>query len=139
MNFNFLPEDAKQLLFILSPLLPVFATYLLSKTEWKTVAKAGIAFALCALTAFITAYANGTLVESFWGNFFATYTGAQAVYWSVFKGLGLERWIAPREAVAGIAANELKTQVALIPDKDVEAILNPKLPTEVAVDTKVLV
>ena len=139
MNFDFTPDNAGQLLFLLSPLLPVIATYLVSKTEWKTIAKAGIAFALAALTAFITAYANGTLVESFWSNFFATYTAAQGIYWTFFKGLGLEKWIAPREAVAGIAANKLKAQVALIPEKDVQAILNPNVPTDVSVDTKVLV
>lgn len=138
MNFDFSTENASQLLFILSAFLPVIATYLVSKTEWIKEIKAAIAFALSALTAFITAYANGALVESFWSNFFAIYTAAQAIYWTFFKGLGLEKWIAPKEAVAGIASNQIKLQVAELSDSTVAKVLNPNVPIEVVATTKVV-
>lgn len=138
MVFDFTPSNAGELLKLLTPLLSVLATYLVAQTGWKSAVKAGVAFAASALIAALTSYAEGGLVENFWTNLFAIFTAAQAIYWSVFKALGVERFFFPAEAVAGEAANQVKAQVAALPEAQVKAVADPNSSADITVATKIL-
>lgn len=133
-----MPENALELLTLLSPLLPVIATYLVGQAAWPKELKAGLAFLLSAVVALLTAYANGTIVENFWSNFFAIFTASQAIYWTFFKALGFERWVAPKEAVAGLASNAVHQQVASITTEEAKKVLDPATTTGLAVSARVV-
>lgn len=84
---------AADIVTLLSPILAVFATYLIAREDWSKLVKALVAFLLSAGMGALIAYAEGSLVTNFWDNFVTIYTIAQGVYWSVFKGLGLEQYL----------------------------------------------
>lgn len=136
--FDFTPNNATEFLTLFSPLLPVIATYLIGRADWAKELKVGLAFAISALVAMLTAYADGTLVENFWSNFFAIFTASQGIYWTFFKALGLEKWIAPVEAVAAETADKARAQAAKITIEQAKGVLSPDDPAFIAVETKVV-
>lgn len=139
MVFDFTPSNAMELVKLLSPFLTVFATYLVTKTEWHSAVKAGLAFLVSAIIAALTAYGEGALVANFWDNMFAIFTTAQGIYWAVFKGLGFERFVKPAESVAGEVANQVKAQVAALPESQIKAAADPNKAASVVAQTKVVV
>jgi len=93
----FTEMNAADFVTLLSPILAIFATYLITNEEWSKPVKAAVAFLLSAGMGALIAYAEGSLVENFWNNFVTIYTVAQGIYWSVFKGLGLEQYVKKSE------------------------------------------
>ena len=136
--FDFTPDNAAELLKLLSPLVAVLATYLVTKVDMKGEWKIAIAFGVSLLVALLTAYSEGKLAQNFYSNLFYIFTAAQVVYAAVFKAAGLEALIKPREALASKAAHEVREQVAEISSTDAKALLDPNQPPMLDITTRVL-
>ena len=96
--FDFSTMTAQDVVLVVSPFLSVIATYLIAQESWSKPVKAAVAFIISALFAALVAYSQGSLVDNFWDNFLVVYTIAQGIYWSVFKGVGLEKYL-PKQPV----------------------------------------
>lgn len=137
MFFDFTPNNALELLKLLSPLLVIFATYLASRVDMRAEYKIGLAFLASAAVAALTAYGEGQLQTNFWSNLTYIFTSAQAVYATVFKLGGLEKFLKPVEALASAVAQEAKEQVADTPRETAKEVLDPTTSKEVQVTTQV--
>lgn len=137
MGFDFTPENAMELVKLLSPLLAILATYLLSRVDMRAEVKMFLAFAASAVMAALTAYGEGALQANFWSNLAYIFTAAQALYATVFKLGGLERLIKPVEALASVAAQQAKEQVADVPRETAKDVLDKSDPATVTVETEV--
>ena len=135
--FDFTPDSALEIVKLISPLLVIFATYLTSRVDMRAEYKIGIAFAVSALIAFLTAYGEGQLQTNFWSNLSYIFASAQAIYATVFKFGGLERLLKPVEALASAVAQEAKEQVADTSREVAQDVLDPKSTTDIAVTTTV--
>jgi hypothetical protein len=123
--FDFSPNTAAEFLTLLSPLLPVLATYLTVRTEWRKEVRFGVSFLATFIVAFLTAYANGQLGNNFWSSLAQTFTLSQGIYWSVFKTLGLEKILFPKEALQSAAGEQIKGDLVNISNETAKAILDP--------------
>lgn len=136
--FDFTPENATEFLKLLSPILPIFATYLVNKVEWPKVAKFGVAALAVVIMAVLQSYAEGKLEENFFSNLTTIFTVSQGIYWTVFKGFGLETFISPKESLAGLAAHDVSKAIADIPTQVAKDVLDnntdSRLVTDVSVD-----
>jgi len=126
MNFTFTPENAKQLLAILSPIAVIIAGYVFTKTNWNKVAKSAVVFAISALLASLNAYSSGNLVDNFWTNLTQIYTLSQIGFWVLLKAAGLESYVAPKDALISKASDEVAKQIdANVSSDTARAILDP--------------
>lgn len=98
--FDFSTMTAQDVVLLVSPFLSVIATYIIAREDWSKPVKAAVAFIISALFAALVAYSEGSLVDNFWDNFVLVYTIAQGIYWSVFKGIGLEKYLEKPQAEA---------------------------------------
>lgn len=137
MNIDFTPDNALELVILISPLLPIIATYLIAQVDWKSEWKIGVAFLASFLIAGLTAYGEGNFQENFWSNLFYTFTAAQGIYAVVFKSLGLEARIKPVEAVASEAAQSARQQISTMDSDDARNVLDKSSPDRVDVTTTV--
>jgi hypothetical protein len=136
--FDFTPNTALEFLTLLSPLLPVLATYLTVRTEWSKELRFGVSFLATLIVAFLTAYANGQINGSFWSSLAQTFTIAQGIYWGVFKTLGLEKALFPREALQSVAAEPLKDEMTGITRAQAVDILDTSKPPTLNVSANVI-
>lgn len=111
MDFNFTPENAAQLLAIVSPFAVIVAGYVFTKTDWNKVAKSALVFAIAALLASLKAYADGGFVDNFWTNLTQIYTLSQIGFWTLMKAAGLESYFAPKDALVSKASDEVAKQI----------------------------
>lgn len=136
--FDFTPNNATELLKLISPLLVILATYLTARVDMRAEFKIGIAFIASAVIALLTGYAEGALQANFWSNLVYIFTAAQAVYAGVFKLGGIERFVKPIEALASLAAQQAKEQVADTSTEAAKEVLDPKSNTTVNVETEIV-
>lgn len=136
--FDFTPDNAHELLVLLSPLLPVLATYLTTRSVLRAEYKFAISFLAVTLVAILTAYSQGQLGNNFWSSLTQTFTIAQGIYWGIFKGLGLEKILFPIQALQSAAAEQAKVETANVSSDTAKAILDPDNPQALNVSANVV-
>lgn len=130
MDLTFTSDNAAQLLQIISPFVTILATYIIGRTDMKTIVKVAIALITSAIMGALTSFAQGDLVSNLWSNLAIIFTASQGLYFVFFKGLNLEALFYPQEALASKAAEQVRTQVAEIPAEVATAVLNPDSPVK---------
>lgn len=125
MDLSFTPEQATQLLMMVSPLITVLATYLVGRTDMKAIIKIAIAFGVSTIMGGLTAFSQGQLVENLWSNLAVIFTASQGIYVIFFKGLQLENYLYPTEALVSKASDQVKNQLGGISPETASAILDP--------------
>lgn len=105
--------DAQILLGLVTAIVIPFAVLWIPRLSWPGGLKWLLATAISLVGGYLTLIVTGqfrpdaSLIQN------ASYilTASQAIYYSAFKGLGLETWMFPRSAVAAEASDMAKLQV----------------------------
>jgi len=133
-------DDAKTLLAGASVIgIPFLVTWLKAVT-WPDWLKFAIAAIASLVVGFLTAYSNsqllleGTLIQNGAVIFMAT----QIVYYGAFRGLGLEKVLFPKSALAHHAEDQATAQVANISKETAAAILDPNATPALDVQTTIV-
>src|SRR5688500_10273143 len=119
-------EDARYLLAGLSILI-TFAVSWLKVISWPDYYKFAVAVSLSILAGFLTAYSTGQISSesTIIYNASIVLNVAQLVYYGAFRGLGLERFLFPRQAVFSQAQEQLSHKVENMSTQTAKDILDP--------------
>jgi hypothetical protein len=137
MDFTLSPALVSKVLAIVLSFVPIVATYLVTSTDMKTWQKAAVAFIISLLLAAGQTYAGVGFSTNFWENLFILFGSAQAVYYTFFKALNLEKLFFPVEALASVVTQQAKEQIADITPTTAKNVLNPNSAANVTTAVKV--
>lgn len=137
---NLSVDDAKLLLGGLSAIVIPFVIAWLPTIKIPDYGKFAILALLSLIGGFLTAYISGSI--NFGGSIIATgatiLTAAQVFYYSVFRILGLERVLFPRQALATEAKEQAKQTTPDTTSQEAKKILDPSTPGTLEVSTQIV-
>ena len=132
-------NDAKTIAGFLSMAVIPFAVTWLKQVTWADWQKFLLAAVLSAVAGFFTAYTGGQLLlsGSIVQNAAVIFAAAQIVYYGAFRGLGLERALFPKSALAHQAGEQAVQQVSSVSTEDARDVLDSKSNTTLDVTATV--
>lgn len=138
--FNLDQNDAQVLLGFISSIIIPFAVSWIKQASWPDWAKFALAVVLSLVSGLLTVIATGQFKAdaSLIQNGAVIFLAVQAIYFTVFRGLGLERVIYPKSAVIQAAQDEVKDQLSTMSSQMAKDVLNPDKPPAVDVDAKLV-
>lgn len=131
-------DDARYLLGFLSIII-TFTVSWLKVISWPDYYKFALAAGLSILAGFLTAYATGQLSSegTIVYNASIVLSVSQFIYYGAFRGLGLEKFLFPKQAVLSEAHQSLSEKVDTMSTATAKEILDPGNTTTLTVSTKV--
>jgi ABC-type uncharacterized transport system permease subunit len=136
METLFTKENASLLLGgVLSVAIPYAVSWFKSKDlTWPDYIKFAIAALLSLIAGFLTAYISDTLSsDNVVLNASVVLTATQIVYFGAFRGLGLEKFLFPRNHAVTEAMDQVKARMQFISTATAKAINDPADPTALSI------